>query len=85
MNIICEYSLNVPAKSSANIPMEGSRNVLYKCSLNFPVEGSLNILFKRSTRTFREHCFGTLKKPEIFFALGTFMELSGKVLCYRST
>ena len=49
---------------------------------------------ERSTGTFREHCFGTLKKPGHFLSsrnvpmepskhsTGTFIECSGKVLCY---
>ena len=49
---------------------------------------------ERSTETFREHCFGTFKKPGHFLSsrnvpmepsehsTGTFIERSGKVLCY---
>ena len=49
---------------------------------------------ERSAGTFREHCFETLKKPEHLLSsrnvpmepsehsMGTFIEHSGKVLCY---
>ena len=66
--------------------MEDCRNVLCECSLNVPAEGSLNIPFERSTVTFREHCFGTLKNPGHVLSLRNVpmepSERSRNVLCY---
>ena len=101
-NVHCECSLNVPTKSSTNVlykcslnvPMEDSRNVLFEYSLNIAAERSLNIPFERSAGTFREHCFGTFKKPGHFLSSRNVpwtlrwnlpnipWERSGKVLCY---
>ena len=83
-NVLCECSLNVPTKSSTNVrykcslnvPMEGSRNGLFEYSLNIAAECSLNIPFERSTGTFREHCFGKLKKPGHFLSSRNFLERS---------
>ena len=69
------FPRNVPKRSLRMSPecfhekfYERSRNVLFGYSLNIAAERSLIIPFERSTGTFREHCFGTFKKPGHFLS-----------------
>ena len=65
------FPWNVPAGTFyANVLWMFVRKVLSILLLNVPQEHSENIALNRS------------KNPDIFLALETFMECSGKVLCY---